>query len=57
MKTSVFIVYHDLDYNARSQEMLETAKLLSDRVVLLSQSKPKMADEDVYKRQTEGWHK
>lgn len=47
MKTSVFIVYHDLDYNARSQEMLETAKLLSDRVILLSQSKPKMADDRV----------
>lgn len=37
----MFIVYHDLQTEARSQEILECAKKLGDETILVSYSKPK----------------
>lgn len=37
----MFIVYHDLQTEARSQEILECAKKLGDKTILVSYSKPK----------------
>lgn len=39
-KKILFIVYHDLHHNARSQEILQMAEMLAENVFLLSQSKP-----------------
>ena len=36
----MFIVYHDIRTNARSQEMLECAQKLGNEVVLVSYSTP-----------------